>query len=150
MSLRWTCVAAALLCGSSLHAGDGPLVLDGFNGPGKGKHIVLVSGDEEYRSEEMIPQLAKTWRTRSAGDLSTAWLALQLVSYGFGFVYVVNPNNPDGRLLGIQTLRELARDVGRLVVDESFIAEAGFIGAAAFTLRLGRAASTSCTTMATA
>lgn len=34
---------------------------------------------------------------------------------------VVNPNNPDGRLLGIQTLRELARDVGRLVVDESFI-----------------------------
>jgi MtN3 and saliva related transmembrane protein len=37
----------------------------------------------------LIPQLAKTWRTRSAGDLSTAWLALQLVSYGFGFVYVV-------------------------------------------------------------
>jgi MtN3 and saliva related transmembrane protein len=37
----------------------------------------------------LIPQLAKTWRTRSAGDLSTAWLVLQLVSYGFGFVYVV-------------------------------------------------------------
>jgi Trehalose utilisation len=28
-------------------------------GPGKGKHIVLVSGDEEYRSEEALPQLAK-------------------------------------------------------------------------------------------
>ena len=27
--------------------------------PGKGKHIVLVSGDEEYRSEESMPQLAK-------------------------------------------------------------------------------------------
>ena len=27
--------------------------------PGKGKHIVLVSGDEEYRSEEALPQLAK-------------------------------------------------------------------------------------------
>src|SRR5262249_42944283 len=27
--------------------------------PGKGKHIVLVSGDEEYRSEEALPQLGK-------------------------------------------------------------------------------------------
>ena len=27
-------------------------------GPGQGKHIVLVSGDEEYRSEEALPQLA--------------------------------------------------------------------------------------------
>jgi type 1 glutamine amidotransferase len=26
--------------------------------PGKGKHIVLVSGDEEYRSEQVLPQLA--------------------------------------------------------------------------------------------
>ena len=26
---------------------------------GHGKHIVLVSGDEEYRSEEALPQLAK-------------------------------------------------------------------------------------------
>ena len=28
-------------------------------GPGKGKHIVLISGDEEYRSEEGLPQLGK-------------------------------------------------------------------------------------------
>lgn len=27
--------------------------------PGAGKHIVLISGDEEYRSEQMLPQLAK-------------------------------------------------------------------------------------------
>ena len=27
--------------------------------PGRGKHIVLVSGDEEYRSEEALPQLAR-------------------------------------------------------------------------------------------
>jgi hypothetical protein len=31
----------------------------GGEGPGQGKHIVLVSGDEEYRSEEALPQLAK-------------------------------------------------------------------------------------------
>ena len=37
----------------------------------------------------LVPQLAKTWRTRSAGDLSTAWILLQLVAYGFGFAYVL-------------------------------------------------------------
>jgi len=31
----------------------------GGDGPGQGKHIVLVSGDEEYRSEEALPQLGK-------------------------------------------------------------------------------------------
>lgn len=31
----------------------------GSDGPGKGKHIVMVSGDEEYRSEEALPMLAK-------------------------------------------------------------------------------------------
>lgn len=35
------------------------VVYEGDEGPGKGKHIVLVSGDEEYRSEEALPALAK-------------------------------------------------------------------------------------------
>lgn len=35
------------------------VVYNGTDGPGKGKHIVLVSGDEEYRSEEALPQLGK-------------------------------------------------------------------------------------------
>src|SRR5436309_8787102 len=35
------------------------VVYEGSDGPGKGKHVVLVSGDEEYRSEETLPQLAK-------------------------------------------------------------------------------------------
>ena len=34
-------------------------MIEGSDGPGKGKHIVLISGDQEYRSEEAIPQLAK-------------------------------------------------------------------------------------------
>jgi hypothetical protein len=41
------------------HAESPWVVYDGFEGPGKGKHIVLVSGDEEYRSEEFLPQLGK-------------------------------------------------------------------------------------------
>src|SRR5437016_6565424 len=44
---------------SSLNAADPWVVYDGFDGPGKGKHIVLVSGDHEYRSEETLPQLGK-------------------------------------------------------------------------------------------
>ncbi len=44
-----------LMCADS----DLWVVYDGFDGPGKGKHIVLVSGDEEYRSEEGLPQLGK-------------------------------------------------------------------------------------------
>jgi type 1 glutamine amidotransferase len=40
-------------------AEDQWLTLPGKDGPGKGKHIVLVSGDEEYRSEEALTQLGK-------------------------------------------------------------------------------------------
>jgi type 1 glutamine amidotransferase len=35
------------------------VVYEGGDGPGKGKHTVLVGGDEEYRSEESLPQLGK-------------------------------------------------------------------------------------------
>ena len=35
------------------------VVYQGNEGPGKGKHIVFVSGDEEYRSEEGLPMIAK-------------------------------------------------------------------------------------------
>lgn len=40
------------------------LEISGSAGPGKGKHVVLVSGDEEYRSEEALPQLAKILASR--------------------------------------------------------------------------------------
>ncbi|NQU24254.1 MAG: ThuA domain-containing protein [Candidatus Nealsonbacteria bacterium] len=40
-------------------AADPWVVYEGKEGPGLGKHIVLISGDEEYRSEEALPQLGK-------------------------------------------------------------------------------------------
>ncbi|HWE02461.1 MAG TPA: hypothetical protein VG326_08615 [Tepidisphaeraceae bacterium] len=40
------------------HADSQSVVYEGTDGPGKGKNIVLVSGDEEYRSEEGLPELA--------------------------------------------------------------------------------------------
>ncbi len=48
-----------VLAANWVQAADPWVVYDGFEGPGKGKHIVLVSGDEEYRSEEALPQLGK-------------------------------------------------------------------------------------------
>jgi Trehalose utilisation len=41
-----------------MHAADG-VVYQGKAGPGQGKHIVFLAGDEEYRSEEGLPMLAK-------------------------------------------------------------------------------------------
>lgn len=49
-----TLIALALLA-----VQDPWVVYEGGEGPGKGKHVVLVSGDEEYRSEETLPQLGK-------------------------------------------------------------------------------------------
>ncbi len=39
------------------------VVYEAGSGPGNGKHIVLISGDEEYRSEEALPQLGKILAT---------------------------------------------------------------------------------------
>ena len=36
------------------------LEFKGTGGPGAGKHIVMVSGDEEYRSEEALPLMARS------------------------------------------------------------------------------------------
>ena len=44
---------------SQARAADPWLVFDGKDGPGHGKNIVLLAGDEEYRSEEGLPQMAK-------------------------------------------------------------------------------------------
>jgi type 1 glutamine amidotransferase len=49
-----------LIAGMSGEEADGPwVVYEGTQGPGQGKSIVLVSGDEEYRSEEALPMLAR-------------------------------------------------------------------------------------------
>ncbi|MHC5108354.1 MAG: ThuA domain-containing protein [Planctomycetota bacterium] len=50
-----------LVAGGEIAAQDSTqwVVYDGHDGPGKGKHIVFVTGDEEYRSEEGMPQLAR-------------------------------------------------------------------------------------------
>jgi len=55
----WMGVMVGWALAGLAHGADPWVVYDGFDGPGKGKHIVLISGDEEYRSEEALPQLGK-------------------------------------------------------------------------------------------
>jgi len=59
--IKWsTLILGLTLISCSQTQESGPwVVYDGFDGPGKGKHIVFVTGDEEYRSEEAMPQMAK-------------------------------------------------------------------------------------------
>ncbi len=49
----------ACLWAGQARAADPWVVYEGTQGPGQGKHVVLVSGDEEYRSEEALTQLGK-------------------------------------------------------------------------------------------
>ncbi|MFK7911119.1 MAG: ThuA domain-containing protein [Akkermansiaceae bacterium] len=44
------------------------LTYDGKEGSGKGKHIVLIAADQEYRSEQAIPMLAKILSTHHGFD----------------------------------------------------------------------------------
>ena len=44
------------------------VTIPGAGGPGKGKRVVLISGDEEYRSEQMLPQLARILAARHGFD----------------------------------------------------------------------------------
>ncbi len=66
-------------------ADDRWVVYQGDEGPGKGKQIVLVSGDEEYRSEEGLPQLGKILAKRH-GFTCTVLFALDEGGE-------INPNN---------------------------------------------------------
>ena len=54
-------IILALFAALTLAHAAGPEWLDlkPGSGPGKGKHIVFITGDEEYRSEESMPAMAK-------------------------------------------------------------------------------------------
>src|ERR1700691_4475414 len=74
-------VVAGLLCCAGLnvcHATDA-VVYEGRRGPGAGRQIVFLTGDEEYRSEGGLPQMAKILAER----------------YGFKctVLFAINPTN---------------------------------------------------------
>ncbi|HEU5147680.1 MAG TPA: ThuA domain-containing protein [Chryseosolibacter sp.] len=78
---------------------DSPgLRLEGKSGPGKGKHIVFVSGDEAYRSEEALPLLAKIL-SEHHGFTCTVLFPIDKASG------TINPNVLDN-IPGLEVLRE--------------------------------------------
>ncbi len=89
--------ALALLLGTPVNAADPWLVLEGSDGPGKGKHVVLICGDEEYRSEETLPQLAKILAKRH-GFRCTVLFAIDPADG------TINPNRNDN-VPGLEALK---------------------------------------------
>ncbi|NQW46662.1 MAG: ThuA domain-containing protein [Planctomycetes bacterium] len=93
-----TVALLALVACAAAHAADPWLVMEGEAGPGKGKRIVLVSGDEEYRSEEALTQLAKILATRH-GFSCTVLYAIDPATGE------INPNKGDN-IPGLEALRK--------------------------------------------
>jgi hypothetical protein len=77
-------------------AADSWVAYEGTDGPGKGKHVVLISGDEEYRSEEALPQLAKILARRHGFHCT--------VLFAIGKDGTIDPDRADN-IPGLQALR---------------------------------------------
>ena len=81
--------------GDHANAGDW-VVYEGKNGPGQGKRIVFLTGDEEYRSEEGLPMLAKILAVRH-GFKCTVLFCLNPADG------TIDPNNPSN-IPGLEAL----------------------------------------------
>ena len=93
-------LVAAAFIGSvitSVSSADEWVEYKGHDGPGSGKRIVLVSGDEEYRSEEALPQLAKILSSEHGFDC-TVLFAINPKSG------IIDPNTPQN-IPGLDALK---------------------------------------------
>lgn len=97
LSLRSLALGVCALVPGVAFAADPWVVYPGGEGPGKGKHVVLISGDEEYRSEEALPQLAKIL-SKEHGFKCTVLFAIDPAT---GFI---NPN-VNNNIPGLEALR---------------------------------------------
>jgi hypothetical protein len=79
-----------------VRAADPWLVIKSAPGPGNGKSVVLVSGDEEYRSEEALPQLAKILAKRHGFKCT--------VLFAIGDDGSIDPNRRDN-IPGLEALK---------------------------------------------
>ena len=90
LGLALTCLAQA--------ADPQWLTYKGIDGPGKGKRIVFVTGDEEYRSEESMPAMARILAERHGFQCSV--------------LFSINPKNGeidpkvDNNIPGLELLKD--------------------------------------------
>jgi len=71
MHLRSFLALTAVVSATSLAPAQ--VTFEGKAGPGMGKKIVLLAGDEEYRSEEVMPMLAKVLSERHGFTCTVVW-----------------------------------------------------------------------------
>jgi hypothetical protein len=95
-SCRLIVFALLLAASTSLPAQSDRVVYQGDQGPGLGKKIVLITGDEEYRSEEGLTQLGKIL-AELHGFRSTVLFALDPETG------IINPHIRDN-IPGLETL----------------------------------------------
>ena len=96
MKLLTTLITLLLIIQRETGAAD-RVIYEGYQGPGRGKHIVFVTGDEEYRSEEALPMLAKILALRH-GFKCTVLFALDPTDGS------IDPNNPTN-IPGLESLK---------------------------------------------
>jgi hypothetical protein len=89
--------AVSLVFVSTAMAGEPWVVYRGGEGPGHGKNVVLISGDEEYRSEEALPQLAKILAKRHGFNCT--------VLFAIGKDGAIDPNRNDN-IPGLEALKQ--------------------------------------------
>lgn len=76
--------------------GNKILKFNGKNGPGKGRRIVLITGDEEYRSEQSLPMLAEILSKTHGFDCDVIFSWDETYNY-------IDPTNQKG-LIGLEQL----------------------------------------------
>jgi len=99
-TLLFLSVLLSVLCAFAVRsstAAEKWITYEGKDGPGRGKHVVLISGDEEYRSEEALPQLGKILAVHH-GFKCTVLFALDEDG-------VINPNNRHN-IPGLENLKD--------------------------------------------
>lgn len=84
----WSAICILMTLAAASRADDAWVTYAGGKGPGEGKHVVLISGDEEYRSEEGLPQLGKILSQRH-GFRCSVLFAIDLQDG------TINPNQKD-------------------------------------------------------
>jgi len=98
LSIMKRLLPALLLLAFLCSPASAQLVLPAKDGPGKGKRIVLIGGDEEYRSEESNPMLGKILSQRHGFDCTV------LFSMSADNRYI-DPNNQKN-IPGFETLND--------------------------------------------
>jgi type 1 glutamine amidotransferase len=91
-------LSGVLLLDAPASGADPWLEVGGREGPGQGTKVVLISGDEEYRSEEALTQLAKMLATHHGFDCTV----LYAIDPATG---EINPNEQTN-IPGLEALRD--------------------------------------------